>query len=340
LVPQSQTGISLRSPDSSGSLAAAIFTDTEGLSFPVSVGQALSVPPVSRAVDLYTAATSQLTLTASAPSPSTTWLDWTEGSLSPAFRNVSMVLDLFWHRMTCLAVTRDADGMVSNGVHIPWHMWDFDQNGMIRYDGRAVPQEQVLFIPGFKQLGFLEYAQESIRQYLSMCRTITDRAENPKPMLGLKIKEDFIPDADEADTAHAEWTAMRKAPGGGTAFIPAGIDVQEYGGEDASAWLIEARNAIRLDVGNFTNLPASLVEGNSGASGDYSNTLQVQNEFIRLSLALFTRPIEARLSQDDVTPEGVTVTFNSATLDTLTEPAKGNLGSATASPAPIGDTPA
>jgi len=345
--PQKSGLVKLRSVDSSGQMAAAIFTGAElGLEGPVSVGQALAVPPVSRAVDLYTAAVSQLTLTASQESASTKWLDWTDGALSPAFRNVSMVLDLFWHRMTCLAVARDAAGDVENGIHIPFHMWDFGPDGLIRVDRgdgnglQAVNQEEVLFIPGFKQLGFLDYAQDTIRQYRSMCRTINDRAENPKPLLGLKIKEDFIPDDDEADKAHEEWSAMRRAPGGGTAFIPAGIDVHEYGGEDASQWLIEARAAIRLDAANFTNLPASLLEGNSGASGDYSNTLQVQNEFIKLSLALFTKPIEARLSQDDVTPEGVTVSFNAAALDTLTEPAKGNIGSATADPAPIGDTPA
>jgi hypothetical protein len=292
------------------------------------VGQALSVPPVSRAVDLYTAATSQLVLTASAESDSTKWLNWTDGPLAPSFRNVSLMLDIFWHRWTLLAVARDSAGYVENGIHVPHHMWDFDDKGNIRVDGKPVNQDEVVFIPGFKQLGFLDYAQDTIRQYLDMCKTINTRARNPKPMLGLKIKDDFQPDPDEADTALAEWSKLRRSENGGTAFLPAGIDAEEYGGEDGSQWLIEARNAIRLDAANFTNLPASMLEGNSGASGDYSNTLQVQNEFIRLSLALFTRPIEARLSQDDVTPPGVTVSFHSDELDTLTAPAAGNIGTA------------
>lgn len=336
LVQNVQNGYNLRSPDSSAGLAAAIFGDVAGLDAPVSVGQALSVPAVSRGVDLYTAAISQLTLTASVESDSTTWLDWTDGPLSPAHRNVSIFLDLFWHRWACLAVTRDAEGHVSNGVHIPQHLWDFDAAGNIRVDTqdgggkRATSQDEVLFIPSFKQLGFLDYAQDSIRHYLSIGRTINNRADNPTPLLGIKIREDMQPTPEEEDKAVADWAAARKSPGGATALVPAGIDIVTPGAEkDDAAMLIEARNACRLDAANFMNLPASMLDGNSGTTDQYSNTLQNANEFLKLSVSLYTRAIESRLSQDDVTPEGVTVTFNTSSFDDFT-PANGNVGTATA----------
>lgn len=346
LVQTVQQGSGFRSPDSSAGLAAAVFGDVSGLEGPVSVGEALAVPPVSRAVDLYTAAVSQLALTASTESEDTKWLDWTDGPLSPSHRNVSMVLDLFWHRWTCLAVARNEAGHVTNGIHLPKHMWDFDASGLIRVDkgdgrGRVVvDQDEVLFIPSFKQLGFLDFAQDTVRQYLSIGRTIRDRADNPTPMIALNIKEDFIPDPDEVEQAVEDWGNARRSAGGAVAVVPAGVSLDTPGGDrDDGGMLIQARAAIRLDAANFTNLPASLLEGNSGASGDYSNTLQTQNEFLKLSVALFTRAIEARLSQDDVTPEGVTVSFNTTSFDEIT-PAKGNLGTATPAPGSNGATPA
>lgn len=347
--PAYNGGTSLRSTDSSAGLAAAVFTDTVGLDTgPVSIGQSLAVPPVSRAVDLYTSVTSQLVMEAVDEAgtvlsgPDYRWLTWTEGPLSPSFRNVSCVMDLFWHRWTLLAVARNEAGYVINGVHVPRHMWDFDTAGNVRVmdetngSMRTTSQDEVIFIPSFKALGFLEYAADTIRQYRSIVRTLNDRADNPTPMLGIKIKEDFIPSEEEEAAALADWAAARKAPGGATALIPAGISVEKIGGDiDDGAMLIETRNGLRLDAANFTNLPADLLEGNSGTSGDYNNTLQSANELIQLSVGMFTRAIEARLSQDDVTPPGVSIRFSASALDMTT--AKGNLGTATA-PATNGES--
>lgn len=321
---------SLRSPDSTGSLVTAMFGDAEGLTFPVSVGQALSVPGVSRAIDMYTSAVSQMSLIASVDSDATVWLGHTDGIISPALRNVNMVLDLIFHRFTALAVARDADGTVINGLHIPKHMWAFDADGGIVYDGRPTAPDEVILVPSFKPLGFLDYAQDSIRQYRSICQTINDRADNPTPMLGIKAKDDMTADPDEVDQALEDWHNARKNPNGAVAFIPAGVDVEPIGADrDDAAMLIQARNAIRLDFANFLNLPAALIDGNSGTTDQYSNTLQDANEFLKLSTALYTGPIAARFSQDDVTPEGVSVRFDDSVFDTF-KPATGNIGTATA----------
>jgi hypothetical protein len=328
----------LRSPDSSGALAAAVFGDVTGLDGPVSVGQAMAVPAISRAVDLYTAAITQMTLTASTESDETRWLNWSEGDITPQLRNALIFQDLFFHKFACLAVARNAAGHVENGLHIPRHLWTFDGEGNIMVNGQATPQDQVLLISSFKPLGLLTYAQDTIRQYISIARTVSDRLDNPVPMIGIEV--DVTADPDEADTAVEEWGKARRAKGGATAIIPPGIKIVTPGADrDDSSMLLEARNASRLDAANFTNLPGSMLDGNSGASNDYSNTLQAANEFIRLSVSLYTKAIEARLSQDDVTAEGVTVTFNADSFDTLTT-AKGNVGTAVGSATPTADTAA
>lgn len=326
--------VALRSPDSSGNLAAAVFGDVTGLDGPVSVGQAMAVPAISRAVDLYTAAITQMTLTASEETADTRWLNWSEGDITPQLRNALIFQDLFFHKFCCLAVARNAEGHVENGLHIPRHLWQFDGDGKVQVEGKPTPQDQILLITSFKPLGLLTYAQDTIRQYISIARTVSDRLDNPVPMIGIEV--DVTADPDEADTAVEEWGKARRAKGGATAIIPPGIKIVTPGADrDDSSMLLEARNASRLDAANFTNLPGSMLDGNSGASNDYSNTLQAANEFIRLSVSLYTKAIEARLSQDDVTPEGVTVSFDADSFDTITNDARGNLGTATA---PQGDT--
>ena len=320
---------SLRSPDSSGALAAALIPDSVGLpEGRASVGEALAVPAISRGVDLYTAAISQLTFAASEESPSTRWLNWTEGPISPALRNVDLALDLLFERWACLAVARDADGYVENGIRIPPHMWDFDSDGLITVGGKAVPQDEVLFVPSFKRLGLLDYAASTIRQYLNICRTMTDRTANPTPLIGLAM--DATADPDEAAQAQEDWHSARTSPNGAVAIIPPGIKLETPGADkDDSALMIGARNAIRLDAANYMNLPAAMLDGNSGTTDQYSNTLQNTNEFLKLSVSLFTLPLAARFSQDDVTRPGVKVSMDTSTFDAFV-PAKGNVGTATA----------
>lgn len=312
---------------------------------PVTVADALKVPAVSRGIQLYMSAISQYELEEVLPDGSTQPfmatssgdLDTAMGPASAALRNAFTVQDILFSRHTLLAVERDAEGYVVDGMHVPLDRWEPDEHGNImlrKYGGGAVDidQESIVYIPSLMRMGFLEAGSDFVRQYLNICRTISERASNPTPLINLQMQTDFEAVEGEAKQAQEDWVTARRDPNGSVAITPASMRVETPGADqDDSAMLLGARNAARVDAANLLNMPASILEGDSGTNDDYSNTLQTANEFVRLSVALPCAAIEARLSQNDVTRPGHKVRFNTSAFEGF-EPAKGNAGTATATP--------
>ena len=329
------------------SLAPVIIAGQEILrtSTQVTMAQAMGIPPIARAVMMYTAVVAGQPLTAAGEVPQGVDLSWLnstgEGALSPAVRNAQLVQDIFFAGHTLLQVTRDSDGYVNDAVRMPLDRWNLDEAGYVLIDGQEVHQDSVVYIPGLLPFGFLTYAASTIRHYEAMTATLESRSANPVPLIAIYVDEDCPLDDDEIQQVLDNWSAARKAKNGAVAVVPKGIRIEVLGeGSDDGQMLTSARNAARLDVANFVNLTAALVDGNNGTSGTYENTLQNQNEFNALSLPLFTLPIAARLSQDDVTPPGVSVQFDASAFDAAPSDAQGNLGTAVSltKPAPTTTT--
>lgn len=326
-------------PWSTAKLAPVIISGQEILrpNEAVTMAQAMGIPPIARAVMMYTAVVAGQPLTAQGTLPEGTTLEWLnstgEGSLSPAIRNAQLVQDIFFAGHTLLQVTRDKDGYVSDAIRMPLERWNLDAEGYVMIDGEVVHQDSVVYIPGLLPFGFLTYAASTIRHYQAMTDTLESRSANPVPLIAIYVDEDCPLTDEEIEEVLANWSAARKARNGAVAVVPKGIRIEVLGeGSDDGQMLTSARNAARLDVANFVNLTAALVDGNNGTSGTYENTLQNQNEFNALSLPLFTLPIAARLSQDDVTPPGVSVHFDATAFDAAPSDAQGNLGTAVQSP--------
>lgn len=297
----------------------------------VTISQALSIPPVTRAIMIYAAVLAGQPLTAKLDGAAhdLPWLTHTDGALTPAIRNVQMMQDLFFAGHTCLEVKRDAAGYVTDAIRLPLDRWSLDSEGYVLRDGLMAQQDNFVYIPGLLPMGFLTYAAATIRSYEAMVRTVESRSANPVPMIAIHIEEDCTLTDDEIDEVITNWSNARKSKNGAVAVVPKGIRIEVLGmGADDGVMLTAGRNAARLDVANFVNAPAALLDGNNGTSGTYENTLQNQNEFSALSLPLFTLPIALRLSQDDVTPPGVSVSFDSTDFDAMPAAAKGNTGAA------------
>ena len=310
---------------------------------PATVKQALQVPAVSRAVALNSVVAAGSPWTHSQDSATDVlpaWLNKTYGVVPAGRRRAGLVQDMLLHNQALLAVARDDQGIV-DALHWPVGTYKINDKGLVEVrDERGAwaahkRQADFVWIPGLLPMSFMEYAAESIHQYANLCRTITQRTKSPIPLVELKVTEDWDGTKAELQAAQRAWNVAREAEGGATAVTPKGVEVIIHPGDEDRAMLIEARNAIRIDFANYTNLNASIVDGASGASDTYSNTLQDANEFLRLSLGLWTLPITQRLSQDDVTPEGLELTWDHSKFDL--QDAQGNTGQATTTtPLPIG----
>jgi hypothetical protein len=297
---------------------------------PVSVGKALAVPPVARAVALYSTVVATFPLmatTASTPA----WCYRTEGAVTAGHRWAAVVQDLIFTGASLLWKDDvDAGNRPLNSLtRVPRERWGLDSDGYVVIGGVRQNSDHLVFIPSLMPQGFLDYGRASVNHYHQLQTTILNRASNPVPMLDLHINDaQFIPEEGELADIAAQWAAARTSPNGAVSVSPHWLDVKPVG-DGKMDMLIEARNAVRLDVANYLNINAAMLDGNSGTSDTYSNTLQNQNEFLTLSLRMYLEPIEQRLSQDDVTAPGVSVKFDTSKFDTTTD-AKGNAGTAVA----------
>lgn len=329
----------LRSPWAGDSVLSTVLGIT-GQTAEVTVKSALSVPAVSRAIALNSvvAAGSPWVPTLPGQALLPTWVNKTYNAIPAGKRRAGLVQDILLHNQALLAVERDESEAIVDGLWWPKHSWQLNTEGNVCTQderGSWVPvadQSKFIWIPGLLPMSFMDYAAASISQYVGLCNTITNRSKSPIPLVELKVTQDWTGTKDELVAAQRAWNVARESEGGSTAVTPYGVEVKVHtGGEDA-AMLIAARNAIRVDFANFTNLNASIVDGASGASDTYSNTLQDANEFLRLSTGLWMMPITQRLSQDDAL--GQDITWDHSKFD-LT-PAAGNTGQAVTTSLPNG----
>jgi hypothetical protein len=276
------------------------------------------------------------------------WLNKASGNVSPMLRNVRTMTDLLLANRA-LWITSGTGYDRQEAVHLHAHLWSVDELGTISLSGvlpdangnyvmggRVVTNvANLIYFPGAMPLGFLENAQDSLSYYLDILATIKSRAAAPMAVMELKIldsydgpepgDDDYDEDDDPIRNTQASYVAARRMPDGAVTVTPKDVDLIVHQVEDDGHMLIEARAALRVDVANHLNMPASMLDGETGGSSDYSNTLQKRNEFEDLSLALFTAPIAARLSMDDVTPPGELVDFKPLDMAPV---AVGNTGDA------------
>lgn len=332
---------------------ASIFSSNSGLSpvvaqdlgytgeMPATVQEALSVPGISRGIALYTTTIAGFPFVAEqdgAPAPVPAWLNHTDDAITPGQRIAALMLELIFHRDAVLWVQRDKpQGTITGALLLPRDMWQLDSFGRVAFGGEPVAdQSQFVYFQSLMPMGLLTAAGETIRHYMDLQNTIRSRSRNPIPLIELKVTDEFEGTTQELEQARDDWSAARRAENGAVAFTPKGVNlITHTGSGNDSELMISARNAVRIDAANFLNINAAMLDGNNGTSDTYSNTLQNANEFLTLSLRQWLLPIEQRLSQDDVTPPGIKIRFDTSGFDAFAQSdASGNTGTAT-TPKPV-----
>lgn len=242
------------------------------------------------------------------------WLYRSDTSQSPLTRMTWTLDDLFFHGRSMWYVDRDDQGALTDAIRIPIGWWHFDEVGQVvlGVEGETpytVPPSQCIVFEGLQE-GILDIGARTIRGAINLEKTWQDRVSSPVPLVELHESErDTEITDEEAQALVTQWETARQRSGS-TAFTPFGIDLRVHGNQGADLF-IEGRNAIRLDIANFSNLPSSLLEGSqSTATLTYSTTEGRRNELVDYSLAFWAAAIEARLSLDDVTPPGTRIGFD------------------------------
>ena len=344
-------GTGLVSPwQDSSALAHIAYSDMfAGATNIVDRGAAITVAPISRGRAIIVGSIADL--------PLVSLRDGTVVKRQPRWLTRTNTLDTCWHRMSgtvddlifhgwsLWTVQRGEDGGILDALRIPHSSWTFDPNAPlgVKVNNTAVTDARALVLFQGPDEGLLKKGADTIRGARAIDAAWVGRVQNPIPLQVLHETEKNGLTQSEAQGYVDAYSGARTSPTGAVAWLPAGINLEVYG-EISADLFIEGRNAIRLDVANLLNLPASVLDGSTAtASLTYQTS---QGEFSQLNawLEYWIAPIEHRLSQNDVSPNGQIIRFDRGNLSTLTNHGPEPLPDAEPTPAPIlstdVDTPA
>ena len=166
-----------------------------------------------------------------------------------------------------------------------------------------VDEDEVIYLPSAHD-GLLSYATRTLRGSVELEQAWVSRAKNPIPTIDLHETIDTGMERDERQLVVDDWAKARSDPNGAIASTPYNIEARVLGSLDPQMF-IEARNASRLDVANFFQIPASALDATTAtASLTYVTQESGQNSIDSMTIPYWVRPLEDRLSQDDVLPIG------------------------------------
>lgn len=315
----------VRSPWSADTLAKIVLADVAGIR-PAAVGRSdcMRVPAVVKGRGLICGTLSRLPLIqrgadGSTPTPPR-WLTSTNTGQSPRSRMLWTLDDLLFHGTSLWIVQRDPETTeILDALRVPYESWSIDKDTLvISVLDAPAPADEVVLFEG-PQEGLITLAAEDVRAARSMVNAWAQRVESPVPLVELHNTDvNLVLDPDEVQELVDTWDDARR--NGGTSFTPAYIETKIHG-ETATDLYTEGRNASRLDFANYLNIPAALLDGSPNeASLTYSTQEGRRNDFVDQTLAYWGSPIEARLSLDDVTPEGTSIAFDFSSLATSVQP--------------------
>lgn len=257
-------------------------------------------------------------------SPQPRWLQNSASGIAPLLRTKGLVKDLALEGFALLGCEVATDGSITDAVHIPKAThWQFTGDGVVELTRLVDPRYlgKLILIP-LGDSGILTDAVDTIRQARALDHARTTRLSSPAAGTELHITDDTRDEmtAKEQMRTVKRYSDQRRQTS--VSLTPSYLEVKEHG--DKPVDLFEsATNSIRLDIANHAAVPASIIEGarNSG-SGDmtYSGKGDERSELYDLGSRQFADAITARLSLDDVCPEGEYIAFDKSEMFAVPTP--------------------
>lgn len=318
LRPEGVTGLPWQGPQNP--LSQIVVDDVFGDAWAdlVDRAAAMKVPPVIRGRALIVGAIADLPMYAwqgdTKVQAQPTWLYRTNG-ISLWHRMAWTIDDLIFHDASLWWRENGEDGFPLWAQRIDFDNWRTNTFGQIEYKGadqnwHPAPSKNVIYIPGpgTPLLG----ADDTIRGARRITRAWVARVRSPiPPTLFTQTEPDTASEADVKNLTSSWGNARTNPETAGVGFVPYGLGVQFATPNDDAQLFVEGRNAVRLDVANALNIPASLLDGSTAtASLTYTTAEGQKSSFHEQTLRYWTAPIEHRLSMDDVVPRGQRVRFD------------------------------
>jgi phage portal protein BeeE len=317
---------SIVSPWTDAQLRAFVWSDVFGNieDLPLTRAEAMRVPAVAKARNLLCATIGRQPLVARDADglvlprgKQPTWLYRTDQDVISTQHLWTWITDdLIFVGHALLSVQRGSDGFPVSVDRISPDRYTIT-DGAILVDEKPVDESEVCYLPGLVD-GLLDIGSRSIRGAKYVEDAWVGKARNPVASTVIKQTDSNVElEQDEADNIVRQYSKNRRDPDGAVTFLPAGLDIEALGTADP-AMFIEARNALRTDIGSFLGIPSSVMDASlSTASLTYSTAEGNRNAFFDQAVPLFAGAIEYTLSLDGknpMVPRGQSVRFDFSSL--------------------------
>jgi len=305
----------LASPFTEGTLQKIVWSDVFGEAFaPLSRAEAMSVPAMSKARNLICATIANLPLVVrdreGVLEDQPEWTYRTDGQLGPFQRMVWTLDDLLFYGRALWQVVRDSDNQILDAERVAIEDWEVTPEGVIKVRGETVDADDVLYFPGAIE-GVLDKDTKTLRMAQATASAVATRVRAPIPVMEIHATGENEPTPEEAKGIVEGYNIARRNVEGATVYTPSSVTLIPHGDKGDSGFMVEGRNAARIDIANLTGVPVSLLDGStSTASLTYSTQEGRRNEFVDFSLTLWMAAIADRLSGDDVVAKGLNVAFD------------------------------
>lgn len=304
----------IASPWSSSNLQRIVTEDVFGKQLPINTrGAAMRIPTVARARNLFVTSIAPNPLVAKnaagplAKNPS--WMTKTTDGTSWQSRMVWTIDDLIFYGWSCWWRNNGADGFPLSANRINQGDWSINADNRVEVYGTVVQDTDVILIPGFHE-GLLSFGVDVLADARRLYEIVRDRLGSPVPPLNLEQTGGRQLTDEEIDKLVDRWALARKK--GGVGYTSEHIKATPLTSGDEQL-MIEARNAAAVDLARAIGISAGLVDATTPKSSlNYETQTGRNQEFNDRDLDLYTAPIAARLSMDDVMPAGQACAFNMA----------------------------
>jgi hypothetical protein len=302
-------------PWASSDLTRIVWQDIFGTEVPDnSRTAAMKLPGIARARNLLVSTISRLPLreyeAQVETDPQPPWVMATGDGSSPQLRNAWTVDDLIFYGWSCWSRSNDPEtGLPVTASRINQGDWSINEDYRVEVDGQVVDADEVIVIPGLHE-GLLSFGSDVLEDTRALYRVVRARVLNPIPQIDLHQTDGEEMTDEDIDALIARWAAARQGKNGGVSFTTPTIEAKPMAGGDENL-LIEARNAAAVDLARLVGVHAGLIDATTPkASLNYETATGRNQEFVDFDIALYTTPITARLSLDDVTAPGRRTDFD------------------------------
>lgn len=176
-------------------------------------------------------------------------------------------------------------------------------------DGVKVPNSGLGSLITFQALdeGVLKRGASTIKTAIALEQAAKRSAEEPVPNGVLKNTGMDLPE-DQVMNLLARFKAARNSRA--TAYMTSNLEYQPMQFDNAQLQLVESRKAIQTMIAQMMNVPAYLLDAETGGSLTYNNAEGQKRYLVDFSLRNIITVLENRLSMDDITITGQHVRFD------------------------------